>query len=508
MSNKFISSKICTILFIITTIFLTGCAHKFTPKPSEESTEKLYLAALCSNEQALIEAVNDGGDINKVETEQFGTVSPLVISYNNYHSKRFINRILSYDIDPNFVDLSGETVFYEVIKSGDENGFYSLLDKGADVNFIGKSGNNSIDEAIMARRYDYIKPLIEHNAQVTESNIKAIVNQLENFTILMDSEVKLELIEALDLLINNYTSDYPDKNLYAAYTNSFTDVNRCKNDIVLYGITAECNKDTLNKFIDKNTDKDFLVRVAVMSGNLENAKYLIEKGANLGYIFTEDKKYFNALRYAVKSENYEMTKYIMSLNSEDINECVHIAVENNNLDMIKFLVENGAVINNQPAFSDAMLNGYNDIIEYFVINGFDVSAEDNSSLEKYYIDAFLWCDIDMVKLIHKYSNKTLSETELLKAVENSVEQGNLELLYYLKELGADFTKYYTYEDGSGERPLGVAAQNGYLDITMFLVENGATLGSLDEEDADWITNFVKLSDDISIYLTENGIIDK
>ncbi len=506
MSNKFISSKICTILFIITTFFLTGCAHEFTPKPSEESTEKLYLAALSSNEQALIEAVNEGGDINKVETELLGTASPLVISYKNYHSKRFINRILSYDIDPDFVDLSGETVFYEVIKTGDKNGFYSLLDKGADVNFIGKSGDNSIEKAIRAERYDYIKPLIEHGAVVTESNIKAIIDRLKHFTVFMDSEIKLEMIEALDLLINNYTSDYPDKNLYAAYTDSFTDMNRCKNDIVLYGITAECNKNTLNKFIDKNTDIDFLVRVAVMSGNLENAKYLIEKGANIRYI--EDKGYFNALRYAVKSGNYEMTEYIMSLNSEDINECVHIAVENNNLDMIKLLAENGADINNQPAFSEAMRNGYNDIIEYFVINGFDVSSEDHSSLEKYYIEAFRLCDIDMVRLIHKFSNKTLSETELLKAVENSVDQGSLELLYYLKELGADFTKYYTYEDGSGERPLDIAIQNGYLDITIFLVENGAALGLPDKEDEDWITNYVKLSDDIFIYLTENGIIDK
>ena len=473
---------------------------------NSEQYEKLWVAVILDNEQAFIEAMNSGADINRFEYHNNGTISPIIEACNNRNSERMIKKMLEYDADPDLVDISGSTVFYESINESDYV-FNKLLTLNPDVNFVDKKGFNSIDCVIMSKSIDVFKNrltlLIEEGANVTEENINRAVTQIENF-VGGDTVRKIAYIWALKQLMDNYSGSNVDEDLYASYKGSFNSENKCTNDAVLYGVAGYCDKEVLKKCINEKTDKDFLLRVAIMSGNIENVKYLLDCGADLRFI--GEKSYMNGLRYAVRYNNIEMVKYLLTVNSEDIDECLFISAENKNMDIIKLLVENGADINNKKAFEAVLKDNQKDIIEYFLNNGFNVNEKDSLFNERYYVRAFNHCDLETINMIANKSVKLNSE-ELVYAVHNSILQGNLDLLIYLKGLGADVNKSKVYEDNSeSELPIYIAVGKGYLDIVKFLVENGANINSYNNEKKEAFVKSARNSEDIYEYLLECNVI--
>lgn len=468
--------------------------------------EKLWDAIIFDNEQAFIEAISSGADINKFKYHNNGTFSPIIEACNNGNSNRMIKKMLEYDIDPNLVDVSGSTIFYEAINESDLV-FDKFLSLDPDVNFIDKKGFNSIDYIILSEGIDVFKDrlslLIENGATVTIENINRAVKQIKNF-VGGDIDRKIAYVWSIKQLIDNYSGLEVDKDIYAAYKGSFSDENRCNSDVVLFGIAGYCNKEILAKHINEKVDKDFLLRIAIMSGNIENVKYLLDCGANLNFI--SEKVYMNGLRYAVRYNNIEMLKYLLTINSDDIDECLCIAVENENIEIIKLLVKNGADINNKKAFEIALKNNLKNIIEYFLNNGFIINEKDSLFNERYYVRAFESCDLETINMIADKSDSLNSE-ELVCAVHNSILQGNLYLLIYLNDLGADFTKGKLYNDNSeSELPIYIAVNKGYFDIVKFLVENGANINSYCAEKKDLFIELAKNSQDIYKYLLEKGVI--
>ena len=81
--------------FILLLIFsLNGSIDRMVqPEVAQEqdkkNEEKLFVAINTENEQALIEAVREGADINKFEKFSNGTVSPLIwsIHESNYNNR-------------------------------------------------------------------------------------------------------------------------------------------------------------------------------------------------------------------------------------------------------------------------------------------------------------------------------------------------------------------------------------------------------------------------------------
>ena len=488
----------------------TGIYDRFDEKTEiEEQYEKLWTAVDVGNEQALIEAINEGADINKFEYHSVGTVSPVIWgACRRQHSKRFRKTLLGYDIDPNFVDVSGATVFYESIIEGYE-AFDKLLTLKPNVNFIDKNGRNSIDCFILSDIYDIygyrLEKLIDNGAIVTNDNIEHIIERINNN---VGAEIhKIPCINILKTLIDNYNGDDVDKDIYAAYSGTFTKRNNCKNDIVLYGIAGYCDKNMLAENLKKDSDLNLLFRIAIMADNMENAKFLYEKGATVKDESDNGDSYENALNFAVNYGNYEMTKYLIPLYTGAIDKCVNIAVKANNVDITKLLLDNGANINNKEAFEEALLNDYDDIVKCFVERGFNVNSYSRISTYVYYVWVFLYCDLDTVKYIHQYSNK-LNADELHEAMMNSVEQGNLELLQYLKELGADFSiDYVNSSNGSRlDSQLIVATRNGYFDVVKFLVENGSGTSNYSKDELEHLKERAKTSEDIYNYLVSNSII--
>lgn len=467
-----------------------------------EQYEKLWDAVTEGNEQAMIEAINEGADINKFEYHNLGTVSPVIWADHRQRSKRFINTMLEYDIDPDFVDTSGTTVFYEAIDARDEI-FEKLLTLDPDVNYIDDMGENSIDKFILSKYpdlfFDRLEKLIDAGADVTADNIKNMEDRLNNYS------QNIPLVLAMKVLIDNYKGGDIDKDIYAAYNGEFNENNKCKNNTVLWGIAGYGSKDALEKNLKDDSDLNFLLRLAVAANNFENVKFLIEKGADINEF--NDGYYKCALNYAVYYNNYDMTKYISDLNPAYIDDGVLIAVKNDNADIVKLLLDKGANVSNKEAFEEALIRDYDDIVRLFVERGFNVNGSSRLGSEPYYVWVFSHCDTDTVKYIHSLSND-LNYDELCEAVYNGVGQGNLELLEYLKELNADFSNDHV-NSSNGSRldsQLMVATRDGYFDIVKFLVENGCTTDNYNEEEKKVLVNNAKESDDIYNYLVEKGII--
>ncbi len=327
---------------------------RLSPPPISESevpSDKLYTAILIDNEQSLIEAVNEGADINELQNSQGGTVSPLVFSIHSQNPLRMTKKILEYDIDPNFVDLSGSTVFYETIGKGYSCVFDKLLSLNPDLNYIDAGGLSAIDYAILSDNIYKLCAILDKGANVTEKNIKRVLDIIKGRSIkkrIVDVDDIVYYTKVLELLLNNYDGDKIDKNLYMAYTGNFSSDNKCTNDWVLYGIAGYCNKEILEKYIDDKSDLALLFRIAASADNVENMQYLADLGADLR--FNLENSYFNALRYSVKYDNIEATKYILTLNQEDVDECVNIATGNGNITMVKLLYESKPNNKNVTAF--------------------------------------------------------------------------------------------------------------------------------------------------------------
>lgn len=473
----------------------------------EDKYEKLWYGITCGNEQVMIESINEGADINKFEYHSSGTVSPIIWACQNRNSKRFINTMLKYDINPDFIDISGATVFYESINERDEV-FDKLISLKPDLNFIDPLKHNAIDNIILSNNIDIyferLEKLINAGAIVTIDNIKNLIKSIGNNKHI-DTDTKLAYVKAMKILLDNYEGNDVDKNILSAYSGNFKEDNVCKNDAVLFGIAGYCNKDILEANLKSDADLDFLLRVAIIADNLENTKYLLEKGANIKDT-DEDTHYKSGLYYAVKYNNYDLTKYILNLDFENIDSCVNEAVNNNNLKILNLLFDKGANINNKEAFEYALIHNYDEIVKCFVKRGFNVNACDRmNTASNYSVWSFLYGDLDTVKFICANSNK-MSDKEIQEAGYNAVKQGNIDLLNYLKELGCDFSvESFNESDNSRlDSELIIAISKGYFDVVKFLVENGANTSRYTKEEQAELIEWAKKSEDIYNYLSESG----
>lgn len=501
--------------FILLLIFsLNGSMERMVkPEVAREQDkvlkeEKLFVAINTENEQALIEAIREGANINEFENFSNGTVSPLIWSiHESNYNNRFNDTLLSYDFDPDFVDLSGTSIFYELIDESNRS-FYKLLSLKPNLNYIDKNKNNAINRFILSGNYDLfprrIKLLIDNGATVQKKNINTIIGKIKFGTI--NEKDKIPGVNILKHLIDNYNGKDVDKDIYAAYKGTFNEKNKCKNNIVLYGIAGYCSKDILRANINENSDLNLLLRIAVMANNVENVKFLIEKGAsvkdepNLGYE--------NALSYAVNYGNYETSEYLIPLYEEAVDNCLLFAVREKDYDFVNFLLNNGANVNNKKAFEEAFFHDDEKMVNLFVDRGFVVNQTVILLDTSYMVCAFNYYKLDTIKNMYKHSKK-LSQEELQKAMSNSINRGDLEVLNFLKEIGADFSVDYVSPEGSRfDSQLMKAVHNGFFDITRFLVENSCTLDNYSDEEVDAFIKYAKRSDDIYNYLVNKKIISE
>ncbi|OHD57239.1 MAG: hypothetical protein A2Y33_14810 [Spirochaetes bacterium GWF1_51_8] len=224
-----------------------------------------------------------------------------------------------------------------------------------------------------------------------------------------------------------------------------------------------------------NIGLDSLLHLAILKGDVKTAKFFIAMGADVTV-----KEYIN-------SNNFNIS-------------VLHTASVNDDLDMVKMLVENGAEIDaadgaGRTALFNACAIGNLDMVKYLVGHNAAITVRETVNGTYIIHEACYWDNIDVVKyLLYVGINKNLKdfkgntpfkyavkgenldivkllvgsgvEIDAISPDEGSIFHGleDLELVKYLVSLGLN----PGLEDANGETPLQIAIEAGNDDVAEYL----------------------------------------
>jgi ankyrin repeat protein len=215
---------------------------------------------------------------------------------------------------------------------------------------------------------------------------------------------------------------------------------------------------------------------AVKEGLLELVKFLVENGADVN------------------------AKY------KDNNTALLLACKKSHFDIVKYLVENGAAVNANDSRSSTPLilaskNGNFEIVKFLVENGADVNAKykaDHTAL----VLASKNSHFEIVKfLIENGADLNAKCSDKHQPLILASKNGNLELVKYLIKNGEDVNA----TNNNNDTALILASKNGHLEIVKLLIESKADLDAKNDYNSTAIMLASK-NDFFEIvkYLAENG----
>jgi len=282
--------------------------------------------------------------------------------------------------------------------------------------------------------------------------------------------------------------------------------------------TGSASTQTRRKAADINIGYDSnntALFMASLYGETEVVKLLVSSGTSvrkaadiskMTIVQWADSGWFEKVKESVDTS-------VRRANNEDVNTTdeggytpLINASFNGDLEIVKYLVDNGADVNirnaqGETALMNAVKIGYIEVVKYLVAEGTDVNVKDingttiidiaflynnieiikyllNNGVDKSNIDITIWArlgDLDRVKsaLSTNTIDINLNNGELLR---NAVQSGNLELVTYLVEKGANIHEE-TFETGNA---LITASATGNLEIVKYLIEQGININSFIE----------------------------
>jgi ankyrin repeat protein len=203
------------------------------------------------------------------------------------------------------------------------------------------------------------------------------------------------------------------------------------------------------------------------------------------------------IHIAVENNNIEIVKYLIEEKKVNMNirenynrrTPLHIASERGFLDIVKYLIEKGANINivdvlTETACQLSIRNKHVDVakyfIEYFKTNNI-INTPDFEG--NYYIHiAVSQNSIEIVKLLienkicNVYMENNYAKTPLIIACEI----GSIEIVKYLVEKGSDIDKEYfiTYSLSKfNSNPLSISIEKKHTNVVKYLIEKGAEINT-------------------------------
>ena len=268
--------------------------------------------------------------------------------------------------------------------------------------------------------------------------------------------------------LTNEQFDYLWQNKFTSLLTQYVKTGLLLNDYQVDKIAS--NRDLRDNYLHNRSIAD------QHSGDLSDKEYYlfsVKQKESYYSNMNENKK----LQKAIKFNELDMVRYLVEEKGLKISEdAISIASKNRHLDMVKYLVEKGAKIRNS-AVSDAVGDKNLDLVTYLVEKGVKIGSGAVNQ-------AILNNDLDMVTYLVKKGAKIDDY-----AVEFAAGTGNLELVTYLVEKGAKI----------GYGAVESAAYVGDLDIVTYFVEKGAKIGHNSVQNAAY-----KGKLDIVTYLVEKG----
>lgn len=252
----------------------------------------------------------------------------------------------------------------------------------------------------------------------------------------------IDIIEKLFKLIKNHKYDEFKKLLNDNRDMDFNIQDTNGNYLITYAVRFNkidlvkllLNYDVYYDVVDKNDN--YIVNDAIENGFDDIVKYLvIHSETNIGetLVDTRDNKNNIPLFYAIKSKNYDLTKFLLSRSNPNLqnnngNNALHEAVISGNIKIVELIINQISNINLQNKVGDTPLHlsinyKYNDISIFLIGYGCDV----NTKVKEY--------DLTPLHYAILYNEKEIMKVLIKNNADPNMQdyRGNTCFMYALKE---------------------------------------------------------------------------
>ena len=340
----------------------------------------------------------------------------------NYNKKKISPELIKILVDAganiNAQDEKGNTPLLYAIKNNAsiENINY-LIDKAANVKLA-----NEINETVLHNDYLYKKNNFPLLKKVVDKGIDVKTKTKNSETALLYA-IDNNNLEAIKYLLEKGAEKLQNKHIEHAI--------KTKNIELVKLLTSK--GDNIN-FKQLNTN------IAVESGTYEILEFLLSKGADANY----GGEWKNPLHYAAKIKNSTKTIDLLlqkgaKINAKSGNACnnftpVDYAVEEQNIENVKFLVSKGANIHTNNTLTSAVKNQNYDLTDFLIKSGYNVNKIDNNNQTALFYASGCCININILKLLLKNGAKVkICNKNGEIPLHFAVERGNKQAINLLKE---------------------------------------------------------------------------
>lgn len=224
------------------------------------------------------------------------------------------------------------------------------------------------------------------------------------------------------------------------------------------------SKDEVNQLTDRGS-----CPLSLSNRCEECVRLLLEAGADV-HALPDDK----ILKGAIFTGNLKVVKMLFAKKKTDVRSIsIKNAVESKNLELIRFLVTQGA--DPMPAFHEAAKVGNIEMVKFLLEYVEDVNAKDEHGNTALHLAAE-HSHVEMVQLlIDARANPNLKGSQQKTPLVVAASKNNVAVVQKLIEAKADVNG-----DNSGFTPCHVAAEAGNLEVLDFLVSSNCSIGVTDE----------------------------
>ena len=215
---------------------------------------------------------------------------------------------------------------------------------------------------------------------------------------------------------------------------------------------------------------------AASNGQVEIFNYLLENGADLYRSACGQ----TTLHLAAKCGSSKICKLIvevhkgLDINNKDYNgnTPIHFAVEESQLETVKYLFDKGGDLNSDDDEEDTPLHaatsgGHTEVVRFILAKAIDKNPADgdgDTPLHEAAREGFL----EICKLICRYVKDVNPKNDSGQTpMFNAAEEGELETVKFLFNIGGDFS----FRTNEGDTPLDAALRHGHIEVVKFILEN-------------------------------------
>jgi len=345
------------------------------------------VTAIYENNDILVEyLLNHGANVNE-KSEDDGT--PLhyaiaILTLNKYKSVNIVNNIIESGANLNIKNISGNTPLLLAIKVGDMELIEKLKKRGAQLepncppnkNFVKIIDDGAMDLVKKFNLYG-IDINLAFMYAIEKDNVEVMNYLIEHFGAKINEQVRWDHLPPLQIAIKNnninaikclmehhavvrwnlhYAIKLGNKEIIKYLIEHGANVNyqqnRCSsNPLVKVGEHGNVNilrylldhGADLNQFyfhlskIDGERKEMKVLLIALMNRKIGVAKYMIDSGADV----TRVRGFFDnePLKYAIQSTNYELVKYLVDHGAEVDDSWVESAIMTGEIDIVKYLID-------------------------------------------------------------------------------------------------------------------------------------------------------------------------